>query len=182
MRPPACCDGLARAAAHFMRCVLSLLLLIDVVWLCVRVDICQQQLRSYDALMSNRLGCTIQSEALCACRIKALVPFLVYRPHSMPPPCPGSSRRHDCWRNFMRQDQTPDRGHFFTESCSDDHLNVCPCRTGGMTASAAASETVAKRSVLVLTLYFPHSGYCSSLYCTSCGCCSGTLCCRFCCG
>lgn len=73
MRPPACYDGLVRTAAHFVRCVL--LLLLNVVWLCVRVrvGILQPQLRSYDSFMSNRLECTIiKSEALCTCRVKSL--------------------------------------------------------------------------------------------------------------
>ena len=54
MRPPTCFDGPARAVAHEMWCTTAY----DFFG-CALVIIREKQLRSYDAFLANRLGCTI---------------------------------------------------------------------------------------------------------------------------
>ena len=48
----------------------------DMFW-CAWVVIRQEQLSLYEAFLANRLGCIIQYDALCKCRVKALVPLWV---------------------------------------------------------------------------------------------------------
>ena len=103
MKRPMCFDGPARTAAHKMRCTTVTTTTTSTVpmrsptcfdgpaWVVAHemwynyqffgrawVVILQKQLRSYDAILANRLG-RIQYDALCNCRIKALIPLWVYR-------------------------------------------------------------------------------------------------------
>ena len=57
MRPPTCFNGPARAVAHEMWCTTATT--ITRLFGCAGVAIRQNQLRPYDAFMTNRLGCII---------------------------------------------------------------------------------------------------------------------------
>ena len=73
MRPPTCFDWPARAVAHEMW--YSIATSTTFLGVCAWAVIRQKQLRSYDAFLANRLGCIKWYNALCKCRIKALVPL-----------------------------------------------------------------------------------------------------------
>ena len=90
MRPPTCFDGPARGVAHEMWSTTAIYNyeFFGCAWDVIR----QKQLRSYEVFLANRLGCIILYDALCKCRIKALVPLWVYRRHYLPS---RRRRQHD---------------------------------------------------------------------------------------
>ena len=150
---------------------------------CGWVVIRHKQLRSCDAFLANRLRCIIQYDALCKCRIKALVPLCVYRRHYLPS---RRRRQHDTFLPWFvprteppvqLREVGPDRGHLLTESCSDVHLHVCRYRTGDKDCCCCCSVASRRQNIAACTgVIFPRldRGCCSSVYCSSTGCCSST--------
>lgn len=133
IRWPTCFDGPARAVAHDIKCNTAIQLRR---FECVVVAIRQTQLRSHDASVVCCLGC-INYDALCKCRIKALVPLWVYsRQHS----CRPRLRQHDVLaisfvprteRPVQNRGIGPDRGLLQPEGCSEDKGYMGRSQTGG---------------------------------------------------
>ena len=81
MRPPTCLTG--RPGPWPMRC--GVLLLHLRLYLGVPGSLsAKKQLRSYDAFLANRRGCTTQYDALYKCRIRVLLPLWAHRRRSLP--------------------------------------------------------------------------------------------------